>query len=315
MKTSVLLLVNRSKQQAVEALPEVRSLIESHASLAGVVDSLGSPVDGPGARSADIDLLVVLGGDGSLLAQAERCLQLDVPILGVNLGKVGFLAEFDLDGLRRHASAALGCRLNTRSRLMIRGEVRRSGDRIELGAALNEFVITAGSPFRMIELGLAIDGEAGPTINGDGLVVSTSVGSTAYSVSAGGPIVAPEVEAMALTPLAAHSLAFRPLVVGADRRVSVAVVRGNRGNAEEVRRPVHVWAQGGCPPVVGTAVVRDGQALLPLDEGDSLEFRREARPLRLVRNPDRTYWATLVEKMHWGARPGAGSRAFPVDAR
>ncbi|MEM1166258.1 MAG: NAD(+)/NADH kinase [Planctomycetota bacterium] len=303
MGRSVLLLVNRSKAEVCAALDEVRGLIEQHGHVCEETDTVGPVIRDPG----DADLIMVLGGDGTLLAQAQRCVDLELPVIGVNLGKLGFLAEFDLTTLRRQAEALIGgAPITIRERLMIEGVIEREGVSapIPVGAALNEFVITAGTPFRMIEIGLTIDGEAGPSIRGDGLVVATAVGSTAYSVSAGGPLVAPEVEAITVAPLAAHSLSFRPLVVGSSREIGLELIRSNPSNASEITAPQLVWETSGTMPVFGTTLVRDGQALMPLVEGDRLVFRRASKGLKLVHNPERTYWVTLVEKMHWGVKPG-----------
>lgn len=298
-----MLLVNRSKPEVLAALDEVRSLIERYGRVCEITETVGPIIRDP----RDADLIMVLGGDGTLLAQAERCVDLELPVIGVNLGKLGFLAEFDLSTLRRQAADLIGGgAIEIRERLMIEGRVDRAGRAtpIAVGSALNEFVITAGTPFRMIEIGLTIDGEDGPSIRGDGLVVATPVGSTAYSVSAGGPLVAPEVQAITVTPLAAHSLSFRPLVVGAMREIGLELVRSNPSNAGEVEAPQLIWETEGAVPVQGTTLVRDGQALMPLMEGDRLVFRRASKALKLVRNAERTYWGTLVQKMHWGVKPG-----------
>lgn len=289
MPRHLLLLVNREKPDAAAAAREVRALIEQHGVLAGEQDTASpDPPDPCGAS-----LIVVLGGDGTLLSQTRRCADLGLPLLGVNFGKLGFLAEFDLASLREQAAYLFSdAALPTRVVHMVRATVYPAdgaGPRFT-DVALNECVVTAGPPYRMISLSLRINQEQGPTVNGDGIIVSTPTGSTAYNVSAGGPIVSPDVEALVITPIAAHSLSFRPIVVGAGSRVELQVHRANRGGGP-----------GGDG--VGTTLVLDGQVTTPLMEGDRVVITRDGRPIRFVRNPLGGYWSTLAEKMQWAAPP------------
>jgi NAD+ kinase len=292
MPRSALLSVNTRKPEAARAAADVRALIERHGRLAGQIDA------SPGAPFTDTrgaDLIVVLGGDGTLLSQARRWVNLDIPLLGVNLGRLGFLAEFDLAALATQAASLFGdASLNIRRVSMLRAEAFRDGDSRAFFAetALNEAVITAGPPFRMIDLSLSIDGGPGPTVSGDGLIVSTPTGSTAYNVSAGGPIVAPELDALVITPIAAHSLAFRPIVVGGPSVIDITLARANddgRGS--------------------GTTLVIDGQLPTRLTGGERLRISRHDRSARFVTNPAGSYWNTLIEKMRWAetprTRPGA----------
>lgn len=290
MRRSVLLLVNRTKPAVVAALGEVRSLLEKHGRIAAELEVGGGPItDSHGA-----DLIMVLGGDGTLLSQSRRCIDLGLPTVGVNLGKLGFLAEFDLDALRTHVPAILeGGPLLLLERLLldVRAYSAGSGTPAFRGVAMNDCVITAGPPYRMIELAIQIGGAEGPTFMGDGVIVSTPSGSTAYSVSAGGPIIAPDVDAMTITPIAAHSLAFRPIVVSPASEVVLNVRRANAPKAT---------GAGG----EGTTLVLDGQVLWPIVGGERVTVRRDPRTIRLVRNPDSAYWSTLIRKMHWAMSPG-----------
>lgn len=288
MPRSALLLLNTEKPDAAAALPEVRSLLSRHCRLVAEMEaSVGPPLlDAGGA-----DLIVVLGGDGTLLSQTRRCAGLGLPLLGVNFGKLGFLAEFDLQSLREQIGMLCSAtELPTRDVWLLRAEVvSASGESKFVNMALNECVVTAGPPFRMITLSLRINGEDGPTVSGDGMIVSTPTGSTAYNVSAGGPIVGPGVDAMTITPIAAHSLAFRPIVVGAASRIELALRRVNTSEIDH--------------RTIGTTLVCDGQVSTPLSEGDTIILTRDAQPVRFVRNPLGGYWRTLVHKLHWGAAP------------
>ncbi len=296
MPRSVLLLVNRDKPKVVASLDEVRRIINAHGTIAHEADANGEPLDD--AHGAD--LIIVLGGDGTLLAQGRRCAHLGLPIVGVNLGTLGFMAEFDLEGLRRHSAAIMSGDLDVRERELIAARVDHANAGSREALAMNDIVITAGPPFRVIEVAIEIDGHAVPNVKGDGVIVSTPTGSTAYSVSAGGPILAPDVRAMAITPIAAHSLAFRPLVVAGSSRVTMSLLRANTLEGCDGLRDAD-----GEPLPTGTTLVIDGQELLPLAEGDTVSATLHHTPVRLVRNPDSSYWATLVRKMHWAAQPGA----------
>lgn len=298
MSRSVLLLVNREKARSGGGLDEVRRLIGEHGRLARELDADDGP---PIIERFGADMVVVLGGDGTLLAQSRRCVDLDLPIVGVNFGTLGFLAEFDVEAFGRSASAILGeASLDVRERLLMRvGVTRRGSDRPAWSQiAVNDAVVTAGPPYRVIELDLSIDGEKCAALKGDGVVVSTPVGSTAYSVSAGGPIVSPEIASMSVTPIAAHSLAFRPIVVPGCSVVELTMRRVNEVACE----PGETFAGG----TGGTTLVLDGQNLVPLGEGDRVRAARAERSVRIVRNPERSYWSTLVRKMHWALSPGDG---------
>lgn len=317
MPRSVLLLVNRSKPQVAEALPAIRALVSRHGVLAGELDASNAPLH-PGDIPPSTDLIMVLGGDGTLLSQARRCVHLGIPLIGVNLGKLGFMSEFDPDALARQAPTLFGGGpLALADRTMIQTEVHRpSGEAngnanhpIFVGLALNDCVIAAGPPYRMIEIGLRLGGIEGPILRGDGVIVSTPIGSTGYSVSAGGPIVSPELDSLAITPIAAHSLSFRPIVVSSRTPIELTILKSNPV------RNAGLWEGGGTnhgggtvspdqPAPMGTTMVLDGQVLRPVSEGERIVLRGHDRPIRLVRNPESTYWGTLVRKLHWARPPG-----------
>jgi len=280
----VILLLDHQRAEVAARLGEVRATIEKHATVSAEVDAGDDLARCP----ADADLAVVLGGDGTLLSQARRMIACgwDMPMLGVNFGRLGFLAEFDPDSVARHAKQVFGGKPPLRRSMMLNVSVVRGGRAVEERAAINDAVITAGPPFRMIELSIAIDGAEGPQLSGDGVIVATPVGSTAYNVSAGGPIVAPGVEAMVITPLSAHSLAFRPLVVSSSTRLRVDVRRGN----------------------AGTALVVDGQEEIELRAGDGVEVSRHERTVSFITNPDTGYWRILLDKMRWAAPPSYRDR-------
>jgi NAD+ kinase len=323
MARRVLILVNREKIAAVEALPEIRGLVAGAGGV--VVGEQDAMRRDPVLDDKGADLVLVLGGDGTLLTQARRCVNLGLPMLGVNFGKLGFIVEFDLSSLREQAAALFGSAplanghggsapppppqsagvtapIALLERSLIRVTIRRAdgtrrtvvaGGEAGGGAvlALNEAVITAGPPFRMIHLEMAIDGHDGPMVRGDGIIVSTPVGSTAYNAAAGGPILAPEVRALAVTPIAAASLSFRPVVVAGSSTIELTMARVNDD-------PKDVDGSAG-----GTSLMLDGQFATRLHAGDTVSMRLHETPVKFVRNPRASYWSTLIQKMQWAASP------------
>jgi len=286
MPRPVLLVINKAKSHAAEAAARARAAIERHARVIAEVEADDTP---PPAATAEADLIVTLGGDGTLLSQSRRFASSAKPLLGVNLGRLGFLAEFDLEAIEAQAGELFTDAPLTTNRLsLIKTTITGADERTPraVGAALNEAVVTAGPPYRMISTRIDIDGEAGPEIAGDGIIVATPAGSTAYNVSAGGPIIAPGVDALIITPIAAHSLSFRPIVVPFDTRITLRMLRVNENDCG-----------------ASTSLVLDGQISEPLRIGDAVEITRHPDRVTFVRNTQRSYWRTLVTKMHWAVPP------------
>ncbi|MEQ8316610.1 MAG: NAD(+)/NADH kinase [Phycisphaerales bacterium] len=287
--TRVSLVVNSGKPEAVDAAKAVRRAIESHARLVGEFDS----TDEHAALADGVDLAIVLGGDGTILGLARSAVEAGVAVLGINFGKLGFLAEFDANAFSKHAATLLAGRGQIRKVSALEARVSRKGEEIARQVAINDVAICNGAPFRMIELGLCIDGapsESAPRVAGDGLIIATPTGSTAYNAAAGGPILEPTLEAMVVTPIAAHSLSFRPIVVPGRSCIEVVAHRVNHAEGHE--------------PTAGTCAVLDGQHSVPLERGDVVRVTVSDRPLSLVVNPDRSYWHTLIHKLRWASTPG-----------
>lgn len=283
MGRSVLLLVNRSKDGVAAASAAVRAVVERWGRVVGELDSGDEQ---PLADTMGADLIVVLGGDGTLLGEARRCVDAGLPMLGVNLGKLGFLAEYDLSSMAQEGERLFGDGpLACRGLEMLRVTVHRDGQPVFTSKALNECAVLSGAPFRMIALSLRIDGEPGPTMHGDGLIVATPSGSTAYNLSAGGPIVSPLVHAMVITPIAAHTLAFRPIVVSGDAPIEVHADRINDGLER------------------GTTLALDGQVHYRLRSGDRIDVNWHDKAVQLVTNTGDGYWSLLSEKMRWATGP------------
>jgi len=225
------------------------------------------------------DLAVVLGGDGAILRAARQMGYHQVPVLGVNLGKLGFLADFAAGEIARCLPQLTCGDYRVSSHLMFECTVARGGSsQVYLG--LNEAVIEAGPPFRLLDLHLDIDGEPALRFSGDGLIVSTPVGSTAHNLAAGGPVLGQELPAFVITPVAPHALSCRTLVESADRVYTIRVGQSS-----------------------GAWLVVDGQDQVPLSADTVVEVRRAPVAFSLVRVAGHSYYRTLRDKLHWGTPP------------
>jgi NAD+ kinase len=230
--------------------------------------------------TGSVDLVIVLGGDGTLLSVARSMPARPIPVLGINLGGLGFLTETTLEELDSVLKEVLEGRFEVEDRMMLRAEVLRRGKPISAHRVLNDVVINKSALARILAMDMEIDGQFVATYHADGLIVSTPTGSTAYSLSAGGPIVFPSLRAFCITPICPHTLTNRPLVVPDSVGIQVTLGVG----AEDVY------------------VTMDGQVGLPIKAGDRLEIRRSGVSLPLVLPRQRNYFDVLRRKLRWGAR-------------
>lgn len=231
-----------------------------------------------------VDLVLVLGGDGTLLGMADRIAQADLetPILGVNYGTLGFLTEIALPEMYAALEDALAGRYEVETRLMLKARIVRDGaPRLEY-VVLNDVVVTGGSLSRIVEFWVSVGDEFVARFNADGIIVSTPTGSTAYNLSAGGPIVHPEVDALILNPIAPHTLTNRPIVIPASAAVALQPLLKRDGDE--------------------AYVTFDGQRGESLANGDVVHVSRSPRPMRLVRASERSYYDVLRKKLRWTER-------------
>ncbi|MFN5945781.1 MAG: NAD(+)/NADH kinase [Phycisphaerae bacterium] len=285
-----LLLVNPEKPAAAHAAAEVRRVVQHFGTLLGELPADGSPLPD---EFCDADLFVVFGGDGTLLSQARRCASPKGAMLGVNLGRLGFLAAFDVATVMQHASELFNDKfpLPIRTYNLLRVSVTdKSGAKKFESIALNDAVVTSGPPYRLITLTLSVDGHAGPVIRGDGLIVASPVGSTAYNLSAGGPLLDPTLDAFAITPIAAQSLSFRPVVVGGSSTISIVAERVNDSDGH-----------------LGTTLVLDGQSHTPLRTGDRITITKHAHGVNFVHNDASDWWARIIGRLRWADTPRLSS--------
>jgi NAD+ kinase len=230
----------------------------------------------------EADFAVVFGGDGSITSAARQLSQVNLPVIGVNLGKLGFLTEFSPAELKDFFPSLTSRQMRIEKRIMLRCRIFNNDGEKFSSAAINDVFITAGPPFRMIELKMSVDGQS--AIDGlvsDGLIVATPTGSTAYNLSAAGPILSANMQAIVITPICPHSLSFRPVVINSDSKVEVFGVSVNEG----------------------TTVSVDGQISSPLLIGDVVKIERNKSDFLVVNNPLRTQWDTLASKLSWAEKP------------
>jgi NAD+ kinase len=233
----------------------------------------------------EVDLVLVLGGDGTLLGMADRIAMAapSVPIVGVNFGSLGFLTEITLPELYPSLESVISGTAEYDERGMLRATVTRAdGAHALVRSVLNEIVVTKGAMSRIIDLSVWVDEEFVAHFKSDGLILATPTGSTAYNLSAGGPIVHPHVAALLLTPIAPHTLTNRPVVVPSEAVVTI------RHRSDEEPREIFVTF--------------DGQDSCPLSPGDTLAVARAPHPIRLVRAATRSYFEVLRRKLKWAER-------------
>ncbi len=231
--------------------------------------------------AAKSDLLVVLGGDGTLLAAARAVGDRDIPILGVNLGTLGFLAETSSDELLASLEDALEGRMAIEKRMRLEVQLEGAEGRTARYLALNDAVIGKSALSRMIDLDTRADGNRVTTYHADGLIVSTPTGSSAYSLSAGGPLLLPNLEAFVLTPICPHTLTPRPLVLPERSALEIRIQDARGGE-------VHLTV--------------DGQVGQELGEGDRIHVRRAEHPALLLVPPGRNRFEVMRTKLRWGER-------------
>jgi NAD+ kinase len=242
------------------------------------------PECGPGRPRAEVaaqaDLIVVLGGDGTILSISRLIGSREVPILGVNLGGLGFLTEIALPELFAALEAVLKAEYSVSHRRMLTARVRRATAGAGEYEALNDFVISKTAPSRIVELETLVNGEYVATYRADGLIVASPTGSTAYCLSAGGPILYPTLPALVVIPICPHTLTNRPLVLPDSATLEVV----QRSPGEDVHLTV------------------DGQVDVALQHRDVVVVRRSANVIRLVKSPKLNYFELLRTKLRWGER-------------
>jgi NAD+ kinase len=276
----ILLVGRHGSSDAAEHLAALAELLRGHGHRVSVtVETPAAMAAAPGP-APDADLAIVLGGDGTMLSVARQLAPHDIPLIGVNLGRLGFLTDIPLSQMATAVTAIVEGRFVEDRRTLIAAEVLRQGVPRERALGLNDVVVNRGALGSLIELAVEIDGRSVYAMRADGLIVATPTGSTAYALSAGGPILAPEVPAFALVPVAPHALTHRPIAIPDASAIVITVQRGRDAS-------VH------C----------DGQAHYELAEGDRVALRRAAHRARFLHPEGHDYFAMLRQKLHWSETP------------
>lgn len=227
------------------------------------------------------DLAIVVGGDGNMLGAARVLSRFDISVIGVNRGNLGFLTDLDPDDFQKRLHDVLSGEYMIEERFLLEAEIYRHGQVKSHNAALNEAVLHPGQIAHMIEFEVYIDDNFAFSQRSDGLIISTPTGSTAYSLSGGGPILSPSLNAISLVPMFPHTLSSRPLVVDGTRRIKLIVSPDNRGLQE---------------------ISCDGQVTLPVSPGDEIHIYKSPNVLKLIHPKDYSYYHVLRKKLGWSSK-------------
>lgn len=272
----VLILGDPEKEQVADLVERLQIALEGRASSVEV-DLTPSYK----ALECKPDFVITLGGDGTILAASHRLGRRRVPVMGVNLGRVGFLAGVAADRVEAVLDLVFQGKARIEDRAMMTFQVRRDGETVLDSHVLNEIVVSRRSERTMITVGFIDERRPVCTFRGDGVIISTATGSTAYNLSAGGPILVPSLEALVVAPLAPHTLAMRPLVLRNDRQFTL-----------------HVQDPG--------QLTSDGYLEGKLEADDRIKVGPSRRRLSLVVDPETRFYDRLRSKLHWGESPGPG---------
>lgn len=274
-RLKTMLVAHGQREPFRSAIERLRSTIEQH--LEVVLCEFDASCD---LSEIDSDIVLVVGGDGSILRTARQLGYKQRPLLGVNLGKLGFLADVTEERFLEVLPLLGRGQFGVIDHLMFECRLMREGKLVETVLGLNEVAVLSGEPFHMLHIELRVDSHEATTYSCDGLIVSTPVGSTAHNLSAGGPILRKELDAFVISPISAHTLTVRPVVDAADREYELSVDQPNEG----------------------TAVVVDGQVLSRLRHGDVVRVTRAQPRFRMIEVPGHNYYHTLRDKLGWGGR-------------
>ena len=240
----------------------------------------GYPTAEPETLGALADVAIVVGGDGTLLSIARQLAVHNVPLIGINQGRLGFLTDIPLAQMEEALAAIFSGHCVEEQRTLLEARIARADGAHDTALALNDVVVSRGHVGGMVDITVEIDGRFVYTMRADGLIVATPTGSTAYALSAQGPIVHPEVPAIVLVPVAPHALTYRPIAVSETVTIIITLQKGR-----------------------DAAVHCDGQAHFAFEEGDRVTVRRAPYPVRLLHPEGHDHFATLRKKLHWGETP------------
>lgn len=266
-----------------ESVERLADFLSAHGCEVTLARQTAKTLDQPRYKQANLselptvaEVVIVLGGDGTMLSIARALAPYPVPLIGVNQGRLGFLTDITVDNMEAELARMLAGEYDAEQRILLTATLRHEDDTYEEGPAFNDVVVSKAATGRLIEFEVFIDNEYVYTQRSDGLVVATPTGSTAYAMSAGGPILYPTLEAIALVPICPHTLSARPIVVSSESRVDIIIKR-----ADDAR--VHL----------------DGQNYFELQKGDTVSICRMPNSVTLLHPRHYRYYDTLRQKLHW----------------
>lgn len=278
MRKKILVLADTKKLDVCDCLDKVRPWLEERVEIQGWYKNI-QEIQGEKQKLSGADYLLVFGGDGLFLAAAREVADQKIPLIGVNFGKLGFLTELDIEDFFDRMPEILQGKGIVSSRMMIECEVRRAGEKVYSHLAVNDVAIKAASAFRMLYLALYINEEEIATYGGDGVIIATPVGSTAYSLSAGGPVVCPNLSALVITPICAHLLTLRPLVISSQNILRIALL----------------------PPFGDEIMLTiDGQVNYNLTKEDEIFISTANQSFYMLETGEKSFFQTLRAKLTWG---------------
>ena len=272
IKTAILLGSGDRRPELNTAIDDIRPVIKKHLNVVHEDLNYSKSLDG-----VDADIAIVLGGDGSILRAARQMHSRQLPVLGVNLGKLGFLADIQPDDLDKALELMSAGNFRVVNHLMMRCQVLYDGEVKFDEIGLNELALLGGPPFNIQRFDLTVDGEFATSYSCDGLIISTPIGSTAHNLSAGGPILRKNLQAFVISPISPHTLTVRPVVDTADRIYEVCVKQPNES----------------------TSVVLDGQEICRLSENHCVRLQKAEPIFQLIEIAGKGYYRTLREKLGW----------------
>lgn len=271
--------------RVVETVRRLKRFLISEGYHLIIEEQIGALIPGHGLQVSSVkmmgevcDLVIVIGGDGSLLGAARELAKSDVPLLGVNRGRLGFLTDISPDEMEDRISSVLSGEYIQEKRFLLDVHVKRNGEPIGFGTGLNDIVLHPGKSTRMIGFDLFVEGHFVYSQRSDGLIVSTPTGSTAYSLSAGGPLLHPKLDAIALVPMFPHTLSSRPIVVDGKSEIKIVIGEGNE-----------IYPQVSC----------DGQHHIPVAPGDTVSITKKPHKARLIHPTSHNFYETCREKLGW----------------
>ncbi len=275
------LIYDGSRANLRDRARSLRPIIDNHVEVVAELEDLDGLFD-----PADAEFVIVMGGDGTMLRSARLMRRRQLPVVAVNLGKLGFLADTPPEQLEETLAEVVGGRRKLVDHLMFECSLLRQteaseDDLLANRVGLNEVAVLAGEPFKMIDVQLYVDGNLATTYSCDGMLISTPVGSTAHNLAVGGPILRKDLQAFVISPINPHTLTVRPVVDTADRAFEIVVANPN----------------------AGTRLMVDGQVVGPIEPGDRVRVIRSQAVFQLMEITGRGYYRTLREKLGWGRRP------------